>query len=30
MKGNYKEVNGDLIQLTMTGIFDVIAHGVNF
>lgn len=29
MKSNYKEINGDLIQLTMTGIFDVIAHGVN-
>lgn len=26
---NYKEVDGDLIQLALQGEFDVIAHGVN-
>lgn len=26
---NYKEINGDLIQLAITGEFDVIAHGCN-
>ena len=26
---NYKEIDGDLIQLALQGEFDVIAHGVN-
>jgi O-acetyl-ADP-ribose deacetylase (regulator of RNase III) len=26
---NYKEINGDLIQLANKGMFDVIAHGCN-
>jgi O-acetyl-ADP-ribose deacetylase (regulator of RNase III) len=25
----YKEINGDLIQLALDGVFDVIAHGCN-
>lgn len=26
----YQEINGDLIEMTLSGEFDVIAHGCNY